>query len=813
MHRLFSPATALMNRLGYTTKFTLLWLMSFAAIVVLIDSFHETGSKLLRTSRLEVQGLAVIEPISRAVQLLQLRRGLAVARLSGYGALQETLDTNSRELTEMFTTIEGKLTPPLAAGEDWRSIRNQWRQILATEPGPTVADSFAVHNRLVSEMLLFKVKVADQYELTLDPQFDTYYLIDTTINKLPEVLEHLGQLRAYGIRILERKQATQDELGALHGMIAMLRDGLGSLDANLGKVQHHNPSTTQALASVGGAIQNSVQSITERVHSDILSGVFSTLPMDYYALASEAIDKAYSQVYETLLPTTERLLVQRIAQAERDLYLSIGFASFLILVVAYFAVGIYYATVGNIQSLARSARVFADGDLSVRVNLDTRDELRQVGQSFNTMADGFGALLDARRQVEETLNRFKSTLDQTHDCVFMFSPDSLKFSYANRGATLQVGYTAEELLDMTPLDIKPDFDAASFARLIAPLLAGTQPGITFETVHRHKDGHLIPVEVALQLIGRGESDARFIAIVRDITERRRAASELERNYEELKALNAKLHETQDHLLQSEKMASIGQLAAGVAHEINNPIGYVNSNLGTLEKYVQDALDMISAYEEAEDSISDAGVRERLRAARKALDIDFLKEDLHALMAESKDGITRVKRIVQDLKDFSRVDATDEWQLANLHAGLDSTLNIVNNELKYKATVVKEYGRLPEVECQLSKLNQVFMNLLVNASHAIEERGTITIRTGTQDGGVFVEIADTGHGIAPENLRRIFDPFFTTKPVGKGTGLGLSLSYSIIQKHQGRIEVGSEVGKGTTFRIWLPTTHDKAAPDA
>jgi signal transduction histidine kinase len=160
--------------------------------------------------------------------------------------------------------------------------------------------------------------------------------------------------------------------------------------------------------------------------------------------------------------------------------------------------------------------------------------------------------------------------------------------------------------------------------------------------------------------------------------------------------------------------------------------------------------------------------------------------------------------VQDLKDFSRVDARQEWEWANLHKGIDSTLNIVNNEIKYKADVIKDYANLPDIECLPSELNQVFMNLLVNAAHAIEsERGTITIRTGVTDGHVTVEIADTGTGIAVENLQRIFDPFFTTKPVGKGTGLGLSLAYGIVKKHHGQIEVESQLGRGTTFRLSLP----------
>ncbi|MFA6921590.1 MAG: ATP-binding protein [Gallionella sp.] len=272
---------------------------------------------------------------------------------------------------------------------------------------------------------------------------------------------------------------------------------------------------------------------------------------------------------------------------------------------------------------------------------------------------------------------------------------------------------------------------------------------------------------------------------------------------ELHQLNLQLEEAQGQLLQADKMASVGQLAAGVAHEINNPIGYVHSNLGTLEKYVQNIFAMLDLYEQAESSIADAGVRERLKTAREKLDIVFLRADLSSLMSESKNGIVRVKQIVQNLKDFSHADVNDEWQFADLHEGIDSTLNIVNNEIKYKADLVKEYGDLPEVECLSFQLNQVFMNLLVNASHAIEERGTITLRTGRQGDEVWVEIADTGKGIPPENMNKIFDPFFTTKPIGKGTGLGLSLSFGIVQKHRGRIEVQSVVGRGTTFRVWLP----------
>jgi signal transduction histidine kinase len=286
---------------------------------------------------------------------------------------------------------------------------------------------------------------------------------------------------------------------------------------------------------------------------------------------------------------------------------------------------------------------------------------------------------------------------------------------------------------------------------------------------------------------------------------------LVRTNDELTGLNRKLRFAQDQLIQSEKLASIGQLAAGVAHEINNPVGYVFSNFGTLGKYLNDLFRMLAAYEQAEAHLAGTPAAAQLAALRREIELDYLKDDVPTLMAESREGIERVRKIVQDLKDFSHVDAHQEWEWADLHKGIDSTLNIVNNEIKYKADVVKQYGTLPEVQCLPSELNQVFMNLLVNAAHAVnKERGTITLRTGAQDDEVWVEVEDDGCGISKENQTRIFDPFFTTKPVGKGTGLGLSLSYGIVQKHAGRLDVHSEPGQGTRFRMTLPVRRVEGA---
>jgi signal transduction histidine kinase len=261
-------------------------------------------------------------------------------------------------------------------------------------------------------------------------------------------------------------------------------------------------------------------------------------------------------------------------------------------------------------------------------------------------------------------------------------------------------------------------------------------------------------------------------------------------------LNVRLEQANRQLLQSEKLAAIGQLAAGVAHEINNPVGYVYSNLQSLGTYLEDLFRLTDAVESAA-SLDD------LKAIKTNIDYTFLKNDLQDLLAESREGIERVKTIISAMKDFSHID-DEEFKLADLHRGIETTLNVVNNELKYKANVTREFGDLPEVECISSQINQVVMNLLVNAAHAIEDFGEIVIRTRHEDGLAIIEVEDSGKGIAEENRYRIFEPFFTTKPVGKGTGLGLSLSFNIIQKHNGSITAEPALsGKGTCFRVSLP----------
>jgi len=264
----------------------------------------------------------------------------------------------------------------------------------------------------------------------------------------------------------------------------------------------------------------------------------------------------------------------------------------------------------------------------------------------------------------------------------------------------------------------------------------------------------------------------------------------------------KNREKDSFLLHQDKLASIGQLAAGVAHEINNPVGFIMSNLRTLKNYTDAERQYMFVLEKTiKDSCPDEQCKE-IERLRQRLDLVFILEDIPPLISESLEGAERVKRIVLDLKDFARIDE-DSLKETDLNQCVQSTANIVRNEIKYVADLDLQLGNIPPLLCNPQQINQVIANLLVNAAHAINGHGSITVSTSVESDKLLLTVADTGRGIPAEIRTRIFDPFFTTKEVGKGTGLGLSISYDIVRKHGGEITLESELGVGTTFMVRLP----------
>ncbi len=398
------------------------------------------------------------------------------------------------------------------------------------------------------------------------------------------------------------------------------------------------------------------------------------------------------------------------------------------------------------------------------------------------------------KELLKSEEQYRLLIDNAGDSIFIVQDDILKFS--NPKTHEITGYSAEELAKIPLLDlIHPEDRDMVFQGYKTKLKGQTYPdALSFRIIA--KTGNEIWTQLNTTPI-TWEGKPATLNFLRDI-------SQLKLAEEEKKRIEAQL-------LQSEKMASIGQLAAGVAHEINNPTGFVSSNLKTLADYINDISDLSKEYRRLIEELKQgsdggdfdiSGRMERIASLEEEVDVDFVLKDIIDLIEESSSGLDRIKKIVQDLKDFAH-PGEDKPKFADINENMDSTVNVVWNELKYKADVAKDYGDLPRVQCYPQLLNQVFMNLLVNAAQSIEEHGNIKIKTRANNGHVEIEISDTGSGIPKENLLKIFDPFFTTKEVGKGTGLGLNVAYNIIKKHQGKINVASTVGKGTMFTIRIP----------
>ncbi len=439
-------------------------------------------------------------------------------------------------------------------------------------------------------------------------------------------------------------------------------------------------------------------------------------------------------------------------------------------------------------------------------------------------------------------DRYRELFERSADAILIIVGG--KFVDCNESTVKMLRYmNKKDLLDTHPSQLSPERQPdgrLSHEKANEMISIALEKGSNrFEWDHVRANGEVFPVEVlltalveddhpAIHVVWREISDrkkaeeARQKAYVEleqrvdertaeieqankalkdDIEEKERTQAMLSAANAELERVNLDIKAAQSQLLQGEKMASIGQLAAGVAHEINNPVGFIHSNLSTLAKYLGRFAEYMAAQQAASVDLAE-DVRQLLAVKAKALKIDYITADAKDLVRECLEGTERVKEITMNLKNFSRIDH-QEQQAANLNTCLDETLHIVWNELKYKATVIKDYGDLPETVCFPQQLNQVFVNILVNAAQAMVDKGEIRIRTRAADGSIFVAISDTGPGI-PESIRhRLFEPFFTTKEVGKGTGLGLSISYDIIKKHGGEITIDSEEGRGTTFTFQIP----------
>jgi PAS domain S-box-containing protein len=467
--------------------------------------------------------------------------------------------------------------------------------------------------------------------------------------------------------------------------------------------------------------------------------------------------------------------------------------------------------VRTLETLAAQAARALSRQLRVKEIHRLNLQLAERNQQLQELADDLAATALAERQAREALReseeRTRRIVDTAHDAFVAMDSQGRIINW-NPQAEATFGWSRTEAVGqlVETTIIPPQYRAAHREGLKRFLATGDGPVLNrrIELTALRQDGHQFPVEVTIAPVPWGDGYV-FSCFLHDITERKQAEEALRHMVASERRAHQELKKAQSQLVQSEKLAALGQLVAGVAHEINNPLSYVSNNVAVLQRDVRALRELLTVYQQAAPLLEQQRPELHARACElaEAMDLAYTLENLEGLMLRSRDGLKRIQQIVKDLRDFARLDESDLHEI-DLNAGIESTINIIRGQAKKQQVALElDLRPIPGVTCYPAKINQVVLNLVANALDACSPGGKVTVGTRPEGEKVEIFVADTGTGIDPAIGERIFDPFFTTKPQGKGTGLGLSISYGIVQAHKGTIDFESTLGQGTRFRVLLP----------
>jgi PAS domain S-box-containing protein len=430
--------------------------------------------------------------------------------------------------------------------------------------------------------------------------------------------------------------------------------------------------------------------------------------------------------------------------------------------------------------------------------------------------------LAQRRRIEDALREsegfYHSLVEHLPQSILRKDREG-RFTFGNKKVCASLGLTLEEIVGRTDDDF---FPAPLAEKYRADDQRVIDSGEVLQTIEEHVTPQGDTLYVHTVKTPLRDPNGKIIGvqcIFFDVTDRRRYEEQLRAQNIRLQQMaesehraHSELKQAQSRLVQSEKLASLGQMVAGVAHEINNPVAFVTNNVAVLQRDVAEIEALLGLYQEAEDVIARerADIHHKIVELRERVDMQYTIENIQGLLLRSRDGLKRIQEIVGHLRAFAHLDE-GEVNEADLNQGIESTTAIIIGHAKKKQVRLDlELEPLPPLTCYAAKLNQVVMNLMSNAIDACDEGGSVTVHTHAEPGQICIEVSDDGHGIPPEVRDRIFDPFFTTKPVGQGTGLGLSISYGIVHDHGGTIDVDSAPGRGTRFTVRLPTRRERSA---
>jgi len=756
---LFTPAISLMNQFNYRRKFAFLGVISLIAISILIFSLFLGLNQVVRNSEQQMQGLRLLTPLSKTIQTIQQHRGLSAGFLGGNQQMLAMQKDKELEVFNNIRNIEVYSPSPLLANMSWISIKNSWQAIVDKGLDLSIAKNFTQHTQLIEQLEFFKVMLTDEYALPFTTDIDTFYLLDTSINKLPKAMEQLAQIRDFGTSILAKKNASEYQRIELIVLIAKLEDSLRQLTVNLNKTASLNHNIRPQLLLASTDITDSAQQIINLVQSDILGKNFYTQPGTFFNQVTTAINSSYTQMYQILLPTTKAITTNRLQQAKDSLYISISISLILLLIVLYFVIGIYYSMRGSVQILTRSLHAFADGDLHQRIHLKTQDELNHIGKSFNQLAEKITFLL---ANLENSQKKNQQVLDGLLTMVNITLPDGT-LNFASSRSLELAGLTQEDVIGKKIWDCPWFSYLESSQQLIHQDCELAAKG---EFVDREIEFSLseqkIWVDFSIHPVFNSKGQADFlVAEARDATRR---------------------HIAEEHSKRSQKMDALGKLVGGIAHDYNNMLGVI---LGYAE-----LLEMKYENTDSETYISEiirAGERGRVLTKKM---LTFSKSE------SSNPSACNINQTLLDLKDMLSKSLTASIKL---NYGL--------------------YKHAWPIWVDINELEDAILNISINAKYAMPKGGSLTITTENTyisrdeakllglDANDYLKlcITDTGSGMDEETKAHVFDPFFTTKGEA-GNGLGLSQVFAFMERTRGTINLYTQLGEGSQFSLYFPRYH-------
>ncbi len=694
--KIFKPASILMGKLKYPYKFALVSFIFIIPLIVLMVILINIRNEAILFGEKERQGLVYLKPVKDLIFLSFEQRSLLYRSSWGDTTISKSIVRYSSKIKEQITAIDNvdrEIGSDLNVKADWSALKADWQEIEASIKLNNINERLLEkYSSFISNVQTLTGKIGDESNLILDPDIDTYYLMDATVIRYPYLIETLQKkIDLSNKLILHSSLDDQEKASFFYILPDKIESESKQLSDNIKKAFDFNQTQEDNIlvAELSSHVYDLFATLNSHENIAYLQNTDFSIPdtmAKYYPAIAGSADvtrkslKALHENYDIEIQLLDKLTENRVAEFYVQKYYIYFLVPVIFIAVLYLLVGFYQSVRSIVETLGEISRKLVAGETSSLAKLDAKDELAELATSFN-----------------------------------------------NIGSTL---------------------------------------------------------------IARNN---------------------------ELEVNNKLIREQQSQLIQSEKMASLGQMVAGIAHEVNTPLGFVRNNIEVMSKFQNRMIDTLNEYHFLRDQLINGNVdalEEQLNKVSeisKKIEGQQFKDKVDSVLNESLVGIDRIQELVLDLKNFSRLDE-ESFKLSNINEGIESALKIANNMIKGKVNVHKDFIGSLDVECFPARMNQVFLNLISNGVQAIPENGDIWISTSREmiesTEYAVISIKDNGKGIPKENLEKIFEPFFTTKPVGEGTGLGLSIVYKIIEQHNGFITVDSEVGKGTTFLIKIPVRQKK-----